>query len=44
MSAREDAVKIARMFDVPPWLVVPGYPRPRFHRVRWALRRWWPLA
>lgn len=31
----------ARIFDVPPWLL--GHPKPRFARMRWALRRVWPL-
>lgn len=34
---------IARLYDVPPWLVDPDYPRPRFARLRWRLRRWWPV-
>lgn len=33
----------ARLFDVPPWLVDPSYPVPRFRRLRWALRRVWTL-
>lgn len=33
---------IARVFDVPPWLVGQT-PRPRFPRTRWALRKVWPL-
>lgn len=33
---------VARVFDVPPWLI--GItPAPRFPRLRWALRHWWPL-
>jgi hypothetical protein len=28
---------------VPPWLLHPDYPAPRFPRLRWALRRIWPL-
>lgn len=35
--------KIARVFDVPPWLVDPDYPSPRFPRLRWMLRRFWPI-
>ena len=36
-----DPVKVARMFDVPPWIV--GIrPAPRFARLRWRLRRAWP--
>jgi hypothetical protein len=38
-----ESPEIARMFDVPPWLVDPAARRPRFARLRWALRRWWPL-
>ena len=38
---REAGLQIARGFDVPPWLCVPDYPRPRFARLRWVLRRWW---
>jgi hypothetical protein len=37
-----DETTIARMFDVPPWLVQTGYPVPRFARARWRLRRIWP--
>lgn len=33
---------IARALDVPPWLIGLS-PRPRFARLRWALRRWWNL-
>jgi len=37
-----DEHEVARAFDVPPWLI--GLcPRPRFARLRWALRRIWPL-
>lgn len=32
---------VARLFDVPPW-VVGLYPRPRLARLRWRLRRVWP--
>lgn len=37
------AIDVARSYDVPPWLVDTGLRRPRFARVRWFLRRWWPL-
>lgn len=33
----------ARAFDVPPWIVDPMWPVPRFPRLRWRLRRVWPL-
>lgn len=32
---------IAQVFDVPPWSTNAGE-KPRFARVRWALRRVWP--
>lgn len=31
-----------QVFDVPPWVAGP-YRKPRFARVRWALRRWWKI-
>lgn len=34
--------QIARAYDVPPWLIG-DYHRPRFARLRWALRRVWPV-
>jgi hypothetical protein len=34
---------VARTYDLPPWLLSSDYPRPRFSRLRWALRRVWPL-
>lgn len=33
---------IMRAFDVPPWIAGP-YRKPRFARIRWALRRWWKI-
>ena len=33
---------IIRAFDVPPWMIVRN-PRPKFARLRWRLRRIWPL-
>jgi hypothetical protein len=35
--------EIARLFDVPPWLVDGSYARPRFARLRWMLRRIWKI-
>ena len=40
--SRLDAVRVARAYDVPPWLVDPTMPRPRLWRARWRLRRIWP--
>lgn len=37
-----NASDIMRVFDVPPWVAGP-YRKPRFARVRWALRRWWKI-
>jgi hypothetical protein len=34
---------IARVLDVPPWLISERHRRPRFARLRWFLRRIWPL-
>jgi hypothetical protein len=33
---------VCRAFDVPPWMVG-DTPPPRFRRIRWALRRRWPV-
>ncbi len=33
---------IARIFDVPPWMVDPTRPIPRLARMRWMLRRVFP--
>lgn len=38
---RVEAWQVARAFDVPPWVL--GARRPRFWRLRWALRRVWPI-
>lgn len=38
-----DASDIMRVFDVPPW-VAGAYRKPRFARIRWALRRWWKIT
>ena len=38
-----DWQQVAVAFDVPPWLVNRNYPAPRFSRLRWKLRRIWPL-
>lgn len=35
--------RVAWIYDVPPWLVDGRYPRPRFSRLRWRLRRIFPL-
>lgn len=37
-----DFVRVAQLYDVPPWLVGGGPPAPRFARLRWRLRRWFP--
>lgn len=42
MFATLDPGEIMRVFDVPPWVVGP-YRKPRFVRIRWALRRWWKI-
>jgi hypothetical protein len=34
---------VARVYDLPPWLLASDYPAPRFPRLRWRLRRVWPL-
>lgn len=34
---------LARIYDVPPWLIDPNRKKPRFPRLRWALRRIWFL-
>lgn len=45
MTKREhETMWIARIYDVPPWVVSSEYRRPRFARVRWMLRRVWPQA
>ncbi len=36
--------EIARLLDVPPWLIDLGVPRPRFARLRWKVRRVWPVT
>jgi hypothetical protein len=36
-------VDLALAFDLPPWLINGDYPRPRFPRLRWRLRKLWPL-
>jgi hypothetical protein len=38
-----DRAEVARLFDVPLWVVDGSYKRPRFARLRWRLRRLWPL-
>lgn len=40
---RQMQLQICRMYDVPPWVALAWYPKPKFARCRWALRRWWPL-
>lgn len=43
--ARERArAEIYNVFDIPPWLRPGGPARPRFARLRWALRRLWPIT
>lgn len=43
MSESMSWQQIAKAFDVPPWIMNPAYPVPRFPRLRWALRRFWPV-
>ncbi len=38
-----DVRRVARLYDVPPWVVSGGIPVPRFPRLRWMLRRVWPV-
>jgi hypothetical protein len=38
-----DARQAARLYDVPPWIVSGDYPAPRYPRLRWMLRRVWPV-
>jgi hypothetical protein len=33
---------IARLYDVPPW-IIGDYRKPRFAKIRWALRKFWPV-
>lgn len=40
---RIEVRQVARAFDVPPWLISSEIPRPRFARLRWALRRFWKV-
>ncbi len=41
-QARFNIVSVARIYDLPPWIVDPKRPIPRFSRVRWMLRRVFP--
>lgn len=43
MDEQFDMRRIARLYDVPPWIVSGDYSAPRFPRLRWALRRIWPV-
>lgn len=35
--------KVCQLYDVPPWIVSGDHPTPRFPRLRWMLRRVWPV-
>jgi len=40
---RGGTLDASELFDVPPWLISDTHPRPRMARLRWRLRRVWPL-
>jgi hypothetical protein len=42
MNRDEIATLVFRAYDVPPW-VAGSSAKPRFPRLRWALRRVWPI-
>lgn len=35
--------RICEIYDVPPWMVSHHYEAPRCARLRWALRKVWPV-
>jgi hypothetical protein len=42
MMKDEYVTAVAALYDVPPWLIG-DYRKPRFERLRWRLRRVWPI-
>jgi hypothetical protein len=42
-TERFDMRHVARLYNIPPWIVSGDYPAPRFPRLRWMLRRIWPV-